>query len=52
MSKAIYVGGLRQLSIVVGAFLGYRLLGEKLGTPKLIGIGLSLMGAFLIYLTR
>lgn len=38
MSKATYVGGLRQLSIVIGAFLGYKLLGEKLGTPKLTGI--------------
>lgn len=52
MSKASYVGGLRQLSIVVGAFLGYKLLGEKLGTPKLVGILISIFGAMMIYLAK
>ncbi|MEZ4809267.1 MAG: DMT family transporter [Allomuricauda sp.] len=52
MSKATYVGGLRQLSIVVGAFLGYKLLGEKLGLPKLAGIFVSILGGCLIYLAK
>lgn len=52
MSKATYVGGLRQLSIVVGAFLGYKLLGEKLSLPKIVGIGISIIGGSLIYLAK
>lgn len=52
MSKATYVGGLRQLSIVVGAFLGYQLLGEKLGLPKIVGIAISIVGGSLIYLAK
>ncbi len=49
MSKATYVGGLRQLSIVIGAFLGYQLLGEKLSLPKIVGILISIIGGSLIY---
>ncbi|MEQ9425705.1 MAG: EamA family transporter [Cyclobacteriaceae bacterium] len=49
MSKATYVGGLRQLSIVVGALLGYKLLNERLGLPKVVGILLSLLGGGVIY---
>jgi len=49
MSKATYVGGLRQLSIVVGAFLGYKLLDEQLGVPRLVGITISIVGGLLIY---
>lgn len=52
MSKATYVGGLRQLSIVIGAFLGYRLLGEKLNLPKIVGIIISIVGGSLIYLAN
>lgn len=52
MSKATYVGGLRQLSIVVGAFLGYKLLGERLGKPKVVGILVSIIGGSLVYLAR
>lgn len=52
MSKATYVGGLRQLSIVVGAFLGYKLLGENLNKPKIIGILTSVIGGSLIYLAK
>ncbi len=50
MSKVSYVGGLRQLSIVVGAFLGVKFLGEKFGEPKLVGILISILGGCLIYL--
>jgi drug/metabolite transporter (DMT)-like permease len=52
MSKATYVGGLRQLSIVVGAFLGYNLLGENLSGPKIIGILILIIGGSLIYLAK
>ncbi len=52
LSKATYVGGLRQLSIVIGVFLGYKLLGEKLGIPKIVGIVISLIGGSLIYIAK
>ncbi|RIV31664.1 hypothetical protein D2V08_12985 [Flagellimonas lutimaris] len=52
MSKATYVGGLRQLSIVIGAFLGYKFLGENLTKPKIIGILISVIGGSLIYLAK
>ncbi|MFY0598338.1 MAG: EamA family transporter [Cyclobacteriaceae bacterium] len=52
MSKVTYVGGLRQLSIVAGAFLGYKLLGEKMSLPKIVGILISLVGGALIYLAE
>lgn len=52
MSKVTYVGGLRQLSIVVGAYLGYKLLNENLSRPKIVGILLSLIGGGLIYIAK
>ncbi|MGX1927755.1 EamA family transporter [Flagellimonas sp. 2504JD4-2] len=52
MSKATYVGGLRQLSIVVGAFLGYKLLNENLSKPKIVGILISIIGGSLIYIAK
>lgn len=52
MSKVTYVGGLRQLSIVVGAYFGYRLLDENLNRPKIIGILLSVIGGGLIYFAK
>ncbi|WP_420603785.1 EamA family transporter [Flagellimonas sp.] len=52
MSKATYVGGLRQLSIVVGAFLGYKLLNENLSKPKIAGILISIIGGSLIYIAK
>ncbi|MEO6611705.1 MAG: EamA family transporter [Chitinophagaceae bacterium] len=51
-SKATYVGGMRQLSVVVGAYFGYKFMDEKLGLPKLTGIGISITGACLIYMAR
>ena len=51
-SKASYVGGLRQLSIVIGAFLGYKLLGENLSIPKMTGILISIIGGGLIYFAK
>lgn len=52
MSKATYIGGLRQLSIVAGVFLGYKFLGETLSKPKIIGILISVIGGSLIYLAK
>lgn len=52
MTKATYVSGLRQLSIIVGILLGHRLLKETFGLPKIIGIALTLIGGFLIYWAR
>ncbi len=52
MSKATYVGGLRQLSVVIGVFLGYKLLGETLSAPKMAGIAISIIGGSLIYLAK
>lgn len=49
MSKTSYVGGLRQLSIVVGLFFGIRFLDERMTWQKVAGILLSLIGALLIY---
>lgn len=52
MSKATYVGGLRQLSVVVGLFLGYRYLKEHISLPKIIGVLISLIGGALIYFAK
>ena len=51
-SKATYVGGLRQLSIVVGAFIGYKILGENFNRPKMIGILIIISGGSLIYFAK
>ncbi len=47
-----YVVALRQLSVAVGALLGWRLLGEQLGLPKRIGIALLVGGSVLVALAR
>lgn len=52
ISKTTYVGGLRQLSIVIGAFFGYKLLGEDLTKPKIVGILISIIGGSLIYIAK
>ena len=52
MAKATYVGGFRQLSIVVGVFFGYKFLNESISVPKLAGIVISLLGGALIYLAK
>jgi uncharacterized membrane protein len=52
MSKATYVGGLRQLSVVVGLFFGFRYLNEHISLPKIIGVMISLIGGGLIYFAK
>jgi drug/metabolite transporter (DMT)-like permease len=37
-----YSGAIREVSVVIGAFLGWRLLGEKMG-------GMRVVGAFVIF---
>lgn len=45
-----YVIALRQLSVVFGALLGWRLLGELFGRPKRLGIALLVGGTLLVAL--
>ena len=52
ISKASYVVALRQLSIAVGAILGWKLLGELFPLSKWAGIGLLLVGCALVYLAK
>jgi drug/metabolite transporter (DMT)-like permease len=44
MSKATYIGALRQLSLVVGAFFGWRLLHESVSVSRIVGIALLVIG--------
>lgn len=48
VSKASYVGALRQVSLVVGVGLGWRFLGEAIPAPKLVSVGLLIIGSTLI----
>lgn len=43
-----YVLGMRQLSIAVGVFLGWWLLGERLTRPRLCGVGLIVAGCLVV----
>lgn len=51
-SKAAYVGALRQLSLVIGVLLGWRLLGERVGRPKLVAVLMLVAGSALIAFAR
>ncbi len=48
LSKATYVGALRQLSLVIAVFLGWRVLKEPLPAPRLISLFLLVIGSGLI----
>jgi len=50
--KATYVIALRQLSIAVGAFLGWRFLKEKAGRPKQVGILTIIAGCLLVSIAK
>ena len=52
VSKTTYAGTLRQFSLVVAVFLGWRFLAEPLPPPKLAGVALLGGGAALILLAR
>ncbi|MEM7111402.1 MAG: EamA family transporter [Chloroflexota bacterium] len=47
-SKATYVGALRQLSLVIGVFLGWRFLKEPLPLPRKLSVVLLVLGSGLI----
>jgi uncharacterized membrane protein len=47
-----YVVALRQLSVAFGVLLGWRLLGEPLGLPKRLGVGLIIAGTVLVAVAR
>ena len=48
LSKATYVGALRQISLVIAVFLGWRVLKEPLPAPRIISILLLIIGSGLI----
>ncbi len=48
-SKASYIGALRLLSIVLGVFFAYKLLGERLSAAKIVGILLAITGGCLVF---
>ena len=50
--QASYVIALRQLSIAVGAILGWRLLGESFPQPRRAAVGFVVLGCVLLGLTR
>ena len=52
VSKASYVGALRQLSLVVGVFLGWYFLRERLNRARLVAIGTLIAGSGLIALAN
>ncbi len=52
MSKATYVGGLRQLSLVVGMFLGWKFLNEEIPFPRIVSVILLIIGSSLIVFAR
>jgi drug/metabolite transporter (DMT)-like permease len=52
LSKASYVGALRQISLVVGVVLGRRFLDETLPFPKIISVILLIMGSILIVFAK
>jgi uncharacterized membrane protein len=47
--KVTYIGGIRQLSVVVGVMLAYRFLGERMTKPAVVGLIISLLGSCLFY---
>jgi drug/metabolite transporter (DMT)-like permease len=47
-----YVIALRQLSVAIGAVLGWRLLGEEFGPPRRLGVALVVAGCVLVALAR
>ncbi len=51
-SKATYVGGLRQLSLVVGMFLGWKFLNEHIPFPRIVSVGLLILGSTLLIFAR
>jgi uncharacterized membrane protein len=43
-----YSGAIREVSVVIGAFLGWQFLDEKMGGTRLIGSGVIFVGILVI----
>lgn len=52
LSKASYVGALRQVSLAVGVVLGWRFLDEALPFPKIMSVILLIVGSILIIFAK
>jgi drug/metabolite transporter (DMT)-like permease len=50
MARASYVGALREISVVIAAFAGWRLLGERFGMVRMAGAGLIFCGILVVAL--
>jgi len=48
MAPLNYSGAIREVSVVIGAFAGWKLLGEKLGLLRIIGAGVIFAGILVI----
>jgi drug/metabolite transporter (DMT)-like permease len=48
MAPLNYSGAIREVSVVIGAFAGWKLLGEKLGPLRIIGAGIIFAGILVI----
>jgi uncharacterized membrane protein len=48
MGRISYVGSIREVSIVFGALMGWRFLGEKFGLVRAIGAGIIFAGIVII----
>ena len=51
-SKAVYVGALRQISLVVGVFLGWKILDEKVSKMRILGVLGIIAGSMLTLLAK
>jgi drug/metabolite transporter (DMT)-like permease len=50
MAPVSYTGAVREISVVIGAFAGWKLLGEKLGLARVIGAAIIFAGILIIAL--
>lgn len=48
LAPVSYAGAVREVSVVIGAFAGWRLLGEKLGPARVIGAAIIFAGILVI----
>jgi drug/metabolite transporter (DMT)-like permease len=50
LSRVSYAGAIREVSVVIGAFAGWRFLDEKMGGWRVIGAAIIFVGIFIIAL--
>jgi drug/metabolite transporter (DMT)-like permease len=48
ISPVSYSGAIREVSVVIGAFLGWRLLGETMGARRVLGAIVIFVGILII----